>query len=1098
LPREKETLRLRSAELAIIGVIIALSLFLPIFLSARAEETLAEPSLVTILHTLGYTNIVLSTAQTFPAGAYEARLLAEYAGYYDTNEFSYYPVGTSNFILLFSGPEGNYGYITPPVIKTFSSATTFGCSMYVAAENHRYFTQTSRNPDGRQHARVYLNLDVPGMYFIGFENVYGSPADRDFQDMVISIAPLEHYLSVETEPLGITTIPGEGWYSNGTGVMLVAPDPVSVSTGVRYKFNYWDINGAPQGSGVNPITVIMNANRSARAHYTLQYYLTVSSPYGTPGGQGWYNSGLTAYATLDTATVDCGNGTRRLFTSWGCDASGTNHAASNPILMNAPKTALACWKTQYYLTVTSPYGVPGGQGWYDTGSTVYATLNTDTVDHGNGTRRVFTSWSGDASGTNYAQSNPILMNAPKTATALWKTQYYLTMSTNFGTVSPSDGWHDAGSTFSTSATPPSVVSGERYVWNGWTGTGSGSYTGMNNPTSIAMNAPINEVASWTHQYRLTLATNYGTTTPSVGEHWYDAGSAVEINATAPGPVVDERYVWESWIGTGTGSYTGPSNPVTINMNAPVTETASWTHQFLYYLTVTSLYDSPTPTSDWFDEGTIITASVTSPWGGPAGTRYVCTGWNGTGSVPPSGSVTSVTFTINEPSSITWNWKTQYYLTLITEPGHYSTLTRDPEGVATLSGSDWYDSGTYASISTPEFVDIVPGSSRYKFTGWMTDDMSEIADPYSPSTIVLMDKPKTVTASYKTQYYLTITHTSGGVTSPADSEWYDSGSTASVAAIPDLDYVLTRWELDGSPIGPTNPCSVVMNSTHALHAVFEYSPPPTYYLTVKTDPLGITSISGQSWYDEDENVTLTAPNLVDVSTGTRYKFAYWDIDGTPRSAGANPITVTMNANHTATAHYTLQYYLTVTSPYDTPAPASGWFDAGAPITASVTSPWAGTSGTRYVCTGWAGTGSVPASGTASSVAFTVNAPSNITWNWKTQYYLTIKTIPSSIVTIPGEGWYDKSTTVPLTAPDVTGYEFRYWDLNGTPQGDGVTSISITMNMPYTATARYHSLVVGGSTTTIKLHLTYTWMGINAILATAFCIAAFYTKKRRKKV
>ncbi|MGB9135065.1 MAG: hypothetical protein WCC63_05730, partial [Candidatus Bathyarchaeia archaeon] len=518
--------------------------------------------------------------------------------------------------------------------------------------------------------------------------------------------------------------------------------------------------------------------------------------------------------------------------------------------------------------------------------------------------------------------------------------------------------------------------------------------------------PITETASWSHEFRLTMATNFGTTTPSVGQYWYAAGSTVGTSATAPGTITGERYVWSGWTGTGTGSYTGPNNSATITMNAPITQTASWTHQ--YYLTVASPYDSPAPTSTWFDAGTSIIASVTSPWADSAGTRYVCTGWTGTGSVPPSGSSASLDFTINAPSSIIWNWKTQYYLT--------------------------------------------------------------------------------------------ITYTSGGVTNPADSGWFDVGSTASVTAIPDPDYVLNRWDLDGSPVGSANPYNVLMNSAHTLHAVFEYSPPPptAHYLTVKTDPLGITPILGQGLYDEGENVTLTAPSYVDVSTGTRYKFAYWDVDGTPRGAGVNPITVIMNANHTATAHYTLQYYLTVTSPYDTPTPTSGWFDAGTPITASVTSPWAGPTGTTYVCTGWTGAGSVPASGTAASVAFTINAPSSISWNWKTQYNLTVETVPSGIVSIPGAGWYDMSTTVPLTAPNVTGYEFHYWDLNGTPQGNGVRSISVTMNMPYTATAHYLPIIVGGSAATIELHLTHTWIGTNSILAAAFCIAAFYMKKRRKRV
>ena len=50
-----------------------------------------------------------------------------------------------------------------------------------------------------------------------------------------------------------------------------------------------------------------------------------------------------------------------------------------------------------------------------------------------GTQYVFTGWSGDASGSS-SPSNPIIMNGPKTATANWKTQYYLTVSSAYGTV----------------------------------------------------------------------------------------------------------------------------------------------------------------------------------------------------------------------------------------------------------------------------------------------------------------------------------------------------------------------------------------------------------------------------------------------------------------------------------------------------------------------------------------------------------------------------------------------------------------------------------------------------------------------------------------
>jgi len=100
---------------------------------------------------------------------------------------------------------------------------------------------------------------------------------------------------------------------------------------------------------------------------------------------------------------------------------------------------------------------------------------------------------------------------------------------------------------------------------------------MNNPSSVTMNGPVTETAAWRHEYRLTMATNYGTTSPSVGEHWYEAGTVVPISATAPSVIDGERYVWLGWTGTGTISYTGMGNPSSVTMNGPISETASWAH-----------------------------------------------------------------------------------------------------------------------------------------------------------------------------------------------------------------------------------------------------------------------------------------------------------------------------------------------------------------------------------------------------------------------------------------------------------------------------------------------------------------------------------------
>jgi len=77
----------------------------------------------------------------------------------------------------------------------------------------------------------------------------------------------------------------------------------------------------------------------------------------------------------------------------------------------------------------------------------------------------------------------------------------------------------------------------------------------------------------------------------------------------------------------------------------------------------------------------------------------------------------------------------------------------------------------------------------------------------------------------------------------------------------------------------------------------------YYLTVKTDPLGLVVIPGEGWYDGCTTVTLTAPLLVQIPPNS-YIFDHWDVDTTSKGVGVNTIIVHMSKNHTATAHYWL--------------------------------------------------------------------------------------------------------------------------------------------------------------------------------------------------
>jgi C1A family cysteine protease len=77
----------------------------------------------------------------------------------------------------------------------------------------------------------------------------------------------------------------------------------------------------------------------------------------------------------------------------------------------------------------------------------------------------------------------------------------------------------------------------------------------------------------------------------------------------------------------------------------------------------------------------------------------------------------------------------------------------------------------------------------------------------------------------------------------------------------------------------------------------------------------------------------------------------------------------------------QVNLTVVSKYGTPSPKVGVtpYNVGSSITCNVKSPVT-VNNVSYTCTGWTGTGNVPASGTTLAVTFTITTNSTITWNW----------------------------------------------------------------------------------------------------------------------
>ena len=135
----------------------------------------------------------------------------------------------------------------------------------------------------------------------------------------------------------------------------------------------------------------------------------------------------------------------------------------------------------------TPYTTAQTFSWQPGSSHTIAT--TSPQNGATGVRYVWTSWAGGG-----AISHTVAPTTNQTYTATFTTQYYLTMTNGTGgNVSPASGWRNSGAAISIRATPTTG-----YSFTNWTGTGTGSFSGTNNPGSITMGGPITETATFTH------------------------------------------------------------------------------------------------------------------------------------------------------------------------------------------------------------------------------------------------------------------------------------------------------------------------------------------------------------------------------------------------------------------------------------------------------------------------------------------------------------------------------------------------------------------------------------------------------------------------
>lgn len=325
---------------------------------------------------------------------------------------------------------------------------------------------------------------------------WSTPAAVELNDIFFASVPYIE-ITVQTSPAGRSysvdgidhsSAQAFNWFA-GDPHVIATTSPQAGAAGTRAVWTGWSDGGAVSHI-VSPLD-----NTTYTATFDTQYQLTVD---GNAGGTvtpptSWRSPGE---VVAITATPDIAYD----FIGWDGVGSGsyTGPDSLATVTMNGPVTQAATFDPQMLVTIaTNPSGrsitVDGGDytsprsfAWLPGSS---HTIGVASPQGTGGSRYTWTSWSDGG-----AQFHSVSPNADITYTASFSTEYLLTMQASAGgTASPVSTWRAAGSVI-----PIRAAADSGYVFAGWTGTGSGSYSGPDSLAMVTLNEPITESASF-HQ-----------------------------------------------------------------------------------------------------------------------------------------------------------------------------------------------------------------------------------------------------------------------------------------------------------------------------------------------------------------------------------------------------------------------------------------------------------------------------------------------------------------------------------------------------------------------------------------------------------------------
>lgn len=603
-----------------------------------------------------------------------------------------------------------------------------------------------------------------------------------------------------------------------------------------------------------------------------------------------------AYATpytfpcvlLTTNTVDApspqvvGN-TRYPFDRWS-DGGAQNHT----ITCVGDATIVAYFLTEHESVVTStppgltvfvdsiPIVTPATYWWAEDSSHA---LDAPSPQGSGGTRQTFLLWSDGG-----ARAHVVTVTGPETYQATFFTEHDVTVTTDpvglriefdgVPMLTPLSSWCLEGTTHAINATSPQLSGPIRRTFRVWSDGGAQNHT-------FLCAVPATYTASFDTDYEVTVDTSplllevIVDGVPSVAPRtfWCPANSTHTLNAASPQGLGFTRYVFASWSDALPRFHSFVCTAPAVYVAAFDTE-----HWIVVdtgppgLLVIVDGTATNAPVGFWWLEGSSHDLDVPTPQFGNA-TRYSFVGWLD----HPSPTRTVV---VLGPAQFVARFDVDFSVTLVTSP---PGLQLEVDGVRVATPFNrWWANGSAHTVSAPSPQIGEPGV-RYVFDRW--------DDGGAQVRFLVAGGPFSLTATFLTQYRLSMSSIHGTLTCDIVDCWYAAGDTASfdieaiVSATNGTRFAFGGWSGSVTQTAPNG--TVVMNGPKFAAARWVTE----HFLRVDS---AYGRPTGEGWYPDGTLVPLSMSPREVVVEGRRFLFRGWD------GSDAGSSSVLLNGPRTVTA------------------------------------------------------------------------------------------------------------------------------------------------------------------------------------------------------